>query len=109
MSDLSNVSIDGVHQTWKQLYEREHQEVVRLQGFARMLNDLDRNTSGRHEGDVDGYDPTGVSQGNPHLSTGMVIGYSIAGWRRPYVVPEARLRGDLEAWIRTSDEPGDAA
>lgn len=98
MSDLSNISItvDGelVQQTWQQLYEREKTERLRLEGYARMLSDLDRNEHGRHEGDVDGQSP---SLGNPHLRTGDVIGYSLGGsWK--YVVPEPRLRGNLDAW-----------
>lgn len=98
MSDLSNISIDGERQTWRQLYEREHEKVLDLEGYQIMLSDLDRNENGRHEGDVDGGAP---SQGNPHLTTGQVLGYSIHG-RWKYVVPEPRRRGDLDAWrVRT--------
>lgn len=94
MGDLSNVTIDGKQQTWQQLYEREYAKNLELQGYQTMLNDLSRNEHGRHEGDVDG---NGPSRGNPHLTTGQVIGYSIGGsWK--YVVPEPRLRGDLQAW-----------
>ncbi|MDG5773930.1 hypothetical protein [Mycolicibacterium fortuitum] len=101
MTDLSNVTIDGERQTWQQLYERERVKVLDLEGYRIMLADLDRNEHGRHEGDGDGYDPSGMSQGNPHLATGQVIGYSLHGsWK--YVVPEPRLRGDLAAWrVRT--------
>lgn len=102
MTDLSNVTIDGERQTWQQLYERERVKVLDLEGYRIMLADLDRNEHGRHEGDGDVYDPSGMSQGNPHLATGQVIGYSIHGsWK--YVVPEPRLRGDLAAWrVRTN-------
>lgn len=94
MSDLSNVTIDGEQQTWEQLYHREHAKVIHLQGYRTMLTDLCRNEHGRHEGDIDGAAP---SQGNPHLKTGDVIGYSLGGsWK--YVVPEPRQRGDLDAW-----------
>lgn len=101
MTDLSNVTIDGERQTWQQLYERERVKVLDLEGYRIMLADLDRNEHGRHEGDGDVYDPSGMSQGNPHLATGQVIGYSLHGsWK--YVVPEPRLRGDLAAWrVRT--------
>lgn len=97
MSDLSNISIGDVRQTWKQLYERERAACLELQGYRTMLADLARNEQGRHQGDSDCFDPTGVSQGNPHLKTGDVIGYSIHGtWK--YVVPEPHLRRDLNAW-----------
>lgn len=90
----SNISIDGERQTWQQLYEREHKARLELQDYRTMLSDLDRNEHGRHEGDIDGAAP---SQGNPHLKTGDVLGYSLgAAWK--YVVPEPRLRGDLHAW-----------
>lgn len=94
LSDLSDTTINGVRQTWQQLYEREHAERLELQGYRTMLADLSRNEHGRHEGDIDGSMP---SKGNPHLRTGDVIGYSLGGsWK--YVVPEPRLRGDLGAW-----------
>lgn len=97
---LSNVSINGVRQTWQQMYEREHEAHVALQGYRTMLSDLDRNASGRHEGDYDSYATGngGISSGNPHLTTGQVIGYDIGG--REYVVPEPRDRGTLAAWVR---------
>lgn len=97
VSDLSNISINGEQQTWKQLYEREHAARLELDGYQIMLSDLDRNEHGRHQGDRDSFDPAGISPGNPHLKTGDVIGYSLHGtWK--YVVPEPRLRGDLSAW-----------
>src|SRR4051812_18730861 len=46
-------------------------ERLRLQKFATMVTDLDRNEHGRHEGDVDGWEP---SKGNPRLQTGDVLG-----------------------------------
>lgn len=95
---LSNASINGVRQTWQQLYEREHEAYLELQGYRGMLSDLDRNAGGRHEGDYDSFVQGGISQGNPHLTTGDVIGYDIGG--RAYVVPEPRDRGTLAAWIR---------
>lgn len=103
---LSNVSIDGVQQSWKQLYEREHEQHLALQGYRRMLSDLDRNASGRHEGDYDSHATGngGISAGNPHLTTGQIIGYDIGG--REYVVPEPRDRGTLSAWVRAAGEAG---
>ena len=41
-------------------------------------------------------DPTGVSQGNPRLHAGDVLGYDIGG--RPYVMPERGKRHDPAAW-----------
>lgn len=97
---LSNVSINGVRQTWQQLYESEHEAHVALQGYRTMLADLDRNATGRHQGDYDTLVPGGISEGNPHLTTGAVIGYDIGG--RAYVVPEPRDRGTLSAWVRAA-------
>lgn len=103
MSDLSNISINGERQTWQQLYERERAKVLELGPYRIMLSDLSRNENGRHEGDGDFGDPSGMSQGNPHLKTGDVIGYSLGGsWK--YVVPEPRRRHDLHAWrVRTAE------
>jgi hypothetical protein len=61
-----------------------------------LLNDLSRSPHGRHEGDVESQSPTGRSEGNPLLTTGQQIGYTING--RPLVVPEPSKRGDPEAW-----------
>jgi hypothetical protein len=99
---LSNVTINGVRQTWQQLYELEHAQHVALQGYRRMLADLDRNATGRHQGDHDTFVPGGISEGNPHLTTGVVIGYDIGG--RAYVVPEPRDRGTLAAWMPAAKE-----
>jgi hypothetical protein len=62
-----------------------------------MIIDLDRNENGRHEGDADVGDPTGVSQGNPRLRTGDVLGYDLGG--RPYVMPARGRRHDPTAWV----------
>ena len=99
---LSNVSINGVRQTWEQMYEREHEAHLALQGYRTMLSDMDRNASGRHEGDYDSYATGngGISAGNPHLTTGQIIGYDIGG--REYIVPEPRDRGTLSAWVRAA-------
>jgi hypothetical protein len=62
-----------------------------------MIIDLDRNENGRHEGDADVGDPTGVSQGNPRLRTCVVLGYDMGG--RPYVMPARGRRHDPTAWV----------
>jgi hypothetical protein len=68
-----------------------------LDPFRRMVSDLDRNENGRHEGDADVGDPSGVSQGNPRMKTGDVIGYMLGG--HPYVMPPRGKRHDPAAWI----------
>lgn len=97
LADMSNVSIDGRRQTYRQLYARELADRQRLEEYRRMLADLSRNENGRHEGDADVGVAGGVSQGNPHLKTGDVIGYSLGGAIK-YVVPEPQLRRDIDAW-----------
>ena len=98
MSDLSGHRINDIEVTWKELYERERQRVIELERYQIMLSDLDRNEAGRHQGDSDVGDPTGISQGNPWLRTGQAIGYTIHG-NRKYVVPEPHLRRNLDAWL----------
>jgi len=71
----------------------------RLRLFARLVSDLDRSPNGRHEGDAEVQDPTGVSQGNPHIREGVVFGYTMGG--RPIRMPPRELRDDPEAWIGT--------
>lgn len=83
-------------ETWREMVEELRLEVQALAPFRRMVADLDRNEHGRHEGDVDAGDPTGVSHGNPRLQTGDVLGYDIGG--RSYVMPERGRRGDPIAW-----------
>lgn len=94
LSPLSGISRNGVRQTWQQVAIDREERLRKLEAAATMLSDLDRNRNGRHEGDVDS---GAVSLGNPHLATGQTIGYSLHG-RFAYVVPEPRLRGDVEAW-----------
>lgn len=98
-SELSDTSVNGKRLTWREKCERLEAEIKRLRPFALMVSDLDRNEHGRHEGDTDCSDPTGTSQGNPNFTTGQVVGYSIAGTRRPYVMPPPGLRGDASAWV----------
>lgn len=82
--------------TWKEVAEDRQEEILRLQEFQKIVVDLDRNENGRHEGDYDVGDPTGVSQGNPKLKTGDILGYDISG--RPYVMPERAKRHNPTAW-----------
>jgi hypothetical protein len=97
---------DGYRQlTWQEKCEQLEAENRRLQGFARMIRDLSRNEYGRHEGDADFNDPTGISQGNPHIGVGEVFGYSIGGHRRAYARPIRELEGDPEAWIVEATDP----
>lgn len=44
------------------------EQYYRLQAAANILSDLDRNEHGRHAGDSDGGDPTGISQAGSLLS-----------------------------------------
>lgn len=99
MSDdiYSSSTVNGVRLTWKELAEYCQAELVKAQKFQGILFDLDRNEHGRHEGDADGYDPSGISQGNPHLPSGSVIGYNISG--RAYVRPHWVDVLNPEAWI----------
>jgi len=69
------------------------EQLYRLQAAATLLSDLDRSMSGRHRGDGEGQDPTGVSQGNPFLHPGDRIGTTMSG--RPIVVPEQTGFTDL--------------
>jgi hypothetical protein len=82
--------------SWKEIAQEQAKEIERLQQFQTMISDLDRNEHGRHEGDIDAFDHTGISRGNPNLRTGAIIGYDISG--RPYVMPPREVRHDPEAW-----------
>lgn len=83
---------------WSRVARDAEEELRTLRRFRSLLMDLDRNENGRHEGDVDFGDPTGVSQGNPHLRPGAVIGYTIGGDRMPIVMPDRAHRHDPAAW-----------
>lgn len=82
--------------TWREVAELLRREVSELRRFQQMVLDLDRNANGRHEGDPDVYDPTGISQGNPLVRTGEVLGYGLRGDK--YVMPERGRRHDPRAW-----------
>lgn len=85
--------------TWREVADRAETEAAMGRRWRRLLMDLDRNEHGRHEGDADVGDPSGVSQGNPHLRPGEVIGYTIGGDRAPIVMPARADRHRPEAWL----------
>lgn len=73
----------------------------RIPDLAQVLADLDRCVHGRHEQDPCYTCPGGVSTGNPHLRTGMVIGYDVGG--APIVMPDRGRRHDPAAWRTITD------
>lgn len=91
----SNVGIGDHRLTWRELCERQSEEIRRLNRFAKMIADLDRNDHGRHEGDADGF---GISDGNPYIREGETFAYSIHGTHE-YRMPPRGQRHDPEAWI----------
>lgn len=74
---------------------------------VQLLNDLDRSPHGRHKGDVESQDPSGVSQGNPLLPPGTHIGYSLYGNRR-IVVPDIHDLANAEAWYEEPESEDSA-
>lgn len=100
LSRQGTVLPDGSVQqnTWRQVTEMQEEDLRTLRRWRSLLMDLDRNENGRHEGDADVGDPSGVSQGNPHLRPGAVIGYTIGGEQRPIVMPAREDRHRPEAW-----------
>ena len=85
--------------TWEELAHQQEKELARLRLFQALILDLDRNPNGRHEGDADVGDPTGISQGNPKFRTGEEIGYGLGG--QPIVMPPRDKRHDPTAWRAT--------
>jgi hypothetical protein len=75
---------------WELIRSEEYRS---LQAAATLLSDLDRSKAGRHKGDAEGQDPSGVSQGNPYLKEGQRIGTTISG--SPIVYPSMLQRADL--------------
>lgn len=79
----------------------EHHQLLSEHNIARanrlisMLADLERNAQGVPLGEPDPAEPSGFSQGNPHLSAGQVIGYDAEG--RPWFVPGGS-RADADNW-----------
>ena len=73
----------------------QQDELRRLRAAANLLSDLDRSPAGRHKGDRESQDPSGVSQGNPLLPPGTHVGYDLGG--RRLIVPENPA--DPKAWV----------
>ena len=96
LSPLSGLFIDGKRLTWREVAADREDRLRTASEAVVMLRDLNRSRQGRHEGDIE---DGAISLGNPHLSTGQTIGYSIHG-TYAYVVPEPYLRGFPEAWKR---------
>jgi hypothetical protein len=93
----SNVSVGAQRMTWRELCEAQETELIKLRKFQQIVSDLDRNEHGRHEGDIDTFDPTGISNGNPKFCTGEVIAYSLGG--KPYIMPARGNRHDPDSWL----------
>lgn len=90
------IQVNGQQLTWVECLEHEQARSSQLNAWAGIVHDLDRSPNGRHEGDVESQDPTGVSQGNPFIREGDVFGFDIAG--RPYRMPPRAERSKIEAW-----------
>ena len=98
----SNVSINGVQQTWHQLYERENAQREELEAYRRMVADLSRCEHGRHRGDMCSH-CGGPSHGNLLLPPGMIVGHDISG--RQYIVPSDHF--SLKGWL--GEEAGEGS
>lgn len=85
--------------TWAEIVEATREEGARLAKWATLVSDLDRSPNGRHEGDAEFQDPSGVSQGNPHIQPGEVIGYTISGGEIAMPV-NIGDRNDPDKWIQ---------
>lgn len=98
-SPVARISGDqsSVHYTWQAWAAELEKQARRLSGFAMIVADLDRSPNGRHEGDAETEDPTGVSQGNPHIREGQIFGYTLGG--DCYVMPPKGRRSDPDAWV----------
>jgi hypothetical protein len=94
-------TVNGEHTwrrlTWRELAEERQQEITRLRAWQSLWSDLDRNPNGRHEGDADVGEAGGISQGNPRVTTGDVVGYRLGG--KPIIMPPRDKRADPEAWL----------
>lgn len=97
---ISNVSVGlagGGHQrlTWRELAEHNDVNYKRAEKWHALVADLDRCKHGRHSSDECSM-CGGMSEGNPHLQPGAILGFDISG--RVYVVPAKEDRYDIEAW-----------
>lgn len=93
----SNVTLNGRRMKWRELYEAERAARIDSDRWKAMVLDLDRSPAGRHEGDSENQDPSGVSRGNPRFVAGDVIGWDISG--RAYVFPPRAERWRFESWL----------
>lgn len=93
----SDTIMNGRRLKWRELFELERNARLEAERWRSIVADLHRNPTGRHEGDVDGNDPTGVSQGNPRFAAGDIVGWNISG--RPYIYPPAAERYRFESWL----------
>ena len=81
-------------------YYEKRQEY--LENYFKFFTDLSRNANGRIIHDPDSSDETGFSQGNPILTPGMHIGYTMTGDR--IIVPTGHLMNyTIEAWYESPD------
>ncbi|MFI1535504.1 hypothetical protein [Streptomyces anandii] len=87
-------SVDDVLEDTSPGEEQHGNHVARL--LAGIIADLDRCPHGRHHQDPCGRCSGGRSTGNPHLTAGQRIGYSIHG--TPIYVPKPEDRYAPEAW-----------
>lgn len=94
------------------------QEALGTDQIRKFLADLDRCPHGRHKGDTcagwygpgprDGGCQGGVSQGNPHMAPGAIIGYGLGA--DPIRVPADRqLKHDANNWYDKTSRVTDRA
>lgn len=75
---------------------------------VQLLSDLDRSPVGRHKGDAESQDPTGISQGNLLLPPGTHIGHGLSGAHR-IVVPDDPNLSDADAWyVKVEPDEGES-
>lgn len=90
------------HLTWKEWAGKLEETNRELRFWATLVQDLDRSPHGRHIGDAEVQDPSGISRGNPLLPEGQILGFTMSGTSRAYVIP-GRLdkhKPDPAVWIR---------
>ena len=92
----SNHLIGTRRLTWREVSERNDEEVSVLRGYHSFVSDLDRCEHGRHSVDAC-YGCAGISKGNPLLDRGddgvheLVLGYGIGGLSE-YVLRRSKER-----------------
>lgn len=70
----------------------------KLKAAATFLSDLDRSEAGRHKGDTESQDPSGISRGNPFLTEGQRIGTTLSGTPIYYPYFERADLSDVSLW-----------